>query len=123
MNHTTAEKMEAKSGRHPSIATASMDQQALPVSGRMRRKMQVRLQAMTALMDVLTTITRVGAEIESVVAANSRVELVVVARDQVALRLPKLIDQLVTVIEVREADDSLHAPENDSNPVLIHASC
>ena len=67
-----------------------------------RIDMQILMQATHSLMDVLTTISRVGGRLESVNASQANARLVVVAREPVAARLPRLIDQLIGVLEVTE---------------------
>lgn len=65
-----------------------------------RISLRVQLQTMDSLMDVLVTVSRVGASIESVAAANDQLELVALAREPIARRLPRLIEQVITVIAV-----------------------
>ena len=68
-----------------------------------RIRLRVQLQSVDAVMDVLTAVTRVGGQLESVVATNQRLDLDAVARKPVALRLPLLIGEIVSVIAVSEA--------------------
>ena len=74
---------------------------AIP-AGTQRIRLRVELQTMSALMDVLITISRVGSDIESVVAVNQQVELVVVSPKRIVLRLPRLLDQIITVLSVTD---------------------
>ena len=71
--------------------------------------LRVEMQSMSTLMDVLTTVSRVGATIDSVTAADNALSIAVIAREPVGRRLPALIQQLIGVIAV--AEDSRSAIE------------
>lgn len=58
---------------------------------------------MNALLDVLATVSRLGASIVHVEASGNQVDLTATGREYVIRRLPSLFDGLVMVMEVREA--------------------
>ena len=62
---------------------------------------KVTMQATSSLMNVLVTVSRIGAEINFVSAKDSTAILTVSARSKVARRVPGLLRELVDVIDVR----------------------
>ncbi len=61
---------------------------------------KVTMQSTSSLMNVLVTVSRIGAQINFVSAKDSTAILTVSARPKVARRVPGLLRQLVDVIDV-----------------------
>ena len=51
-------------------------------------------------MDVITTVARVGAQTETLVAEKKKLVIRYIARDAVAQRLPALLRELISVLDV-----------------------
>ena len=63
---------------------------------------KVTMQSTSSLMNVLVTVSRIGAEINFVSAKDFTAILTVSARSKVARRVPGLLRELVDVIDVRD---------------------
>lgn len=62
--------------------------------------LDVRISTMDAVLDVVTTLGRVGASIVTLRAELGRVEVTFVANDLVTRRLPSLMQTIVPVTDV-----------------------
>ncbi|MGI9473772.1 MAG: hypothetical protein ACR2NZ_19680 [Rubripirellula sp.] len=77
-----------------------LEQDATLVPGFQRVTLRLELHSLDVLMDVMTTVARVGAQIETVVAEGQRMVIGYVARNAVAQRLPGLLQELIYVLHV-----------------------
>ncbi|MEM7476616.1 MAG: hypothetical protein AAF483_16635 [Planctomycetota bacterium] len=61
----------------------------------------VDITSMDAMMDVMTTVARLGAKTQALTADSNHLKLAFQARPHVARRLPMLVDNLPSVLGVR----------------------
>lgn len=91
---------------HANSASSFLPSAGIDTSGESCR-LKLQLQSMNALLDILTTVSRLGASVVSVDARGNEVDLTAAGREYVIRRLPSLLDGLVMVTEVREATAAL----------------
>jgi DNA-binding protein len=71
-----------------------------------RVTLDLQVQAMEAVLDIVTTLGRVGAEIVAIRAIGNNVRVTFDARNLVAKRLPSLLETIIGVKTVCVADDA-----------------
>lgn len=79
---------------------ANASQKAEPSLGLSQTTVKVTMQSTSSLMNVLVTVSRIGAQINFVSAKDSTAILTVSARPNVVRRVPSLLRELVEVIDV-----------------------
>lgn len=72
-----------------------------------RVTLDIKIRNMDAVLDIVTTLGRVGAEIVAISALRFRVQVTFDARELVARRLPSLLATIVPVQEVTVLKDTL----------------
>lgn len=77
-------------------------QMPAPVEVLTQTTVRVNMQSTSSLMNVLVTVSRIGAQIDFVSAKESSAILTISARPNVARRVPSLLRELVEVIGVCE---------------------
>lgn len=84
----------------PPNRDANASQKTEPSLGLSQTTVKVTMQSTSSLMNVLVTVSRIGAQINFVSAKDSTAILTVSARPNVVRRVPSLLRELVEVIDV-----------------------